>query len=97
MGPDPADGAVVDAVGRLHGLPAIRIADASLFPALPARDDRDADDGRRRARRRAHDRLSRAGMRSVGEDDASWSRTRGSSRAWRRSAAVFASAMTTQP
>ncbi len=35
MGPDPAEGAVVDAGARLHGLPAVRIADASIFPALP--------------------------------------------------------------
>ena len=35
MGPDPAAGAVVDEQARLHGLPAIRIADASIFPSLP--------------------------------------------------------------
>jgi choline dehydrogenase len=35
MGPDPAEGAVVDERARLHGLPAIRIADASIFPSLP--------------------------------------------------------------
>ena len=35
MGPDPAAGAVVDAQARLHGLPAVRIADASIFPSLP--------------------------------------------------------------
>ena len=35
MGPDPAQGAVVDERARLHGLPAIRIADASIFPAIP--------------------------------------------------------------
>ena len=36
MGPDPAAGAVVDEQARLHGLPAIRIADASIFPRCPA-------------------------------------------------------------
>ena len=35
MGPDPADGAVVDEHARLHGAPAIRVADASIFPAIP--------------------------------------------------------------
>ena len=35
MGPDPAQGAVVDEHARLHGLPAIRIADASVFPTIP--------------------------------------------------------------
>ena len=35
MGPDPGTGAVVDAQARLHGMPAIRLADASIFPAIP--------------------------------------------------------------
>ena len=35
MGPDPAQGAVVDEHARLHGMPTIRIADASIFPAIP--------------------------------------------------------------
>ena len=35
MGPDPAQGAVVDEHARLHGMPAIRLADASIFPAIP--------------------------------------------------------------
>jgi choline dehydrogenase len=35
MGPDPAQGAVVDERARLHGIPSIRIADASIFPAIP--------------------------------------------------------------
>ena len=35
MGPDPAQGAVVDEHARLHGMPSIRLADASIFPSIP--------------------------------------------------------------
>lgn len=35
MGPDPAQGAVVDYGGRVHGVPGLRAADASAFPSLP--------------------------------------------------------------
>ncbi|MEZ0291707.1 MAG: GMC family oxidoreductase [Solirubrobacteraceae bacterium] len=35
MGPDPGRGAVVDEHARLHGMPSIRVADASIFPAIP--------------------------------------------------------------
>jgi choline dehydrogenase len=35
MGPDPAQGAVVDPRGRVHGVPGLRVADASVFPNLP--------------------------------------------------------------
>ncbi|HEY5985101.1 MAG TPA: GMC family oxidoreductase [Streptosporangiaceae bacterium] len=35
MGPDPAQGAVIDARGRVHGLRGLRVADASVFPHLP--------------------------------------------------------------
>jgi choline dehydrogenase len=35
MGPDPAQGAVVDAQGRVHGVAGLRVADASVFPYLP--------------------------------------------------------------
>jgi choline dehydrogenase len=35
MGPDPAQGAVVDARGRVHGVRGLRVADASVFPKLP--------------------------------------------------------------
>jgi hypothetical protein len=35
MGPDPAQGAVVDPQGRVHGVRGLRIADASVFPRLP--------------------------------------------------------------
>jgi choline dehydrogenase len=35
MGPDPAQGAVVDYGGRVHGVPGLRAADASVFPSLP--------------------------------------------------------------
>jgi choline dehydrogenase len=35
MGADPARGAVADEQARLHGIPGIRIADASIFPAIP--------------------------------------------------------------
>lgn len=34
MGPDPKDGAVVDARGRVHGLDGLRIADMSIAPVL---------------------------------------------------------------
>ncbi|WP_126977320.1 GMC family oxidoreductase [Frigidibacter oleivorans] len=34
MGPDPA-GAVVDARLRVHGVPGLRVADASIFPTIP--------------------------------------------------------------
>jgi choline dehydrogenase len=36
MGPDPIHGAVVDAVGRVHGLVGLRIADASVMPEIPS-------------------------------------------------------------
>jgi choline dehydrogenase len=36
MGPDPIHGAVVDAVGRVHGLAGVRIADASVMPEIPS-------------------------------------------------------------
>jgi choline dehydrogenase len=35
MGPDPAQGAVVDPRGRVHGVRGLRIADASVLPNLP--------------------------------------------------------------
>ncbi|MBB4930597.1 choline dehydrogenase [Lipingzhangella halophila] len=35
MGPDPGEGAVVDAAGRLHGLEGLVLADASIMPAIP--------------------------------------------------------------
>lgn len=35
MGPDPAQGAVVDEHARLDGSPTIRLADASIFPVIP--------------------------------------------------------------
>ena len=35
MGPDPAQGAVVDEHARLHGMPTVRLADASIFPSIP--------------------------------------------------------------
>ena len=35
MGPDPAQGAVVDPRGRVHGVRGLRVADASLFQQLP--------------------------------------------------------------
>jgi len=35
MGPDPAQGAVVDAQGRVHGMDSLRVADASVPPSLP--------------------------------------------------------------
>jgi len=35
MGPDPDDGAVVDAGGRLHGVDDLLVADASIMPRIP--------------------------------------------------------------
>ena len=36
MGRDPAAGAVVDAMGRVHGVPGLRVADASIMPVITA-------------------------------------------------------------
>jgi choline dehydrogenase-like flavoprotein len=36
MGPSPDDGAVVDAFGAVHGIARLRVADASVMPAIPA-------------------------------------------------------------
>jgi len=36
MGPDPDDGAVVDARGRVHGVDGLVVADASVMPDIPA-------------------------------------------------------------
>jgi choline dehydrogenase len=36
MGPDPGDGAVVDARGRVHGIERLHIADASIMPTIPS-------------------------------------------------------------
>ena len=36
MGPSPADGAVVDTLGRVHGVERLSIADASIIPDPPA-------------------------------------------------------------
>ena len=36
MGPDPGDGAVVDARGRVHGIDHLQVADASIMPAIPS-------------------------------------------------------------
>jgi choline dehydrogenase len=36
MGPSPADGAVVDAVGRVHGVDGLFVADASTMPMAPS-------------------------------------------------------------
>src|SRR5215472_15521255 len=36
MGPDPGDGAVVDARGRVHGIEHLHVADASIMPAIPS-------------------------------------------------------------
>ena len=35
MGPDPDDGAVVDALGAVHGVDGLWVADASVMPGLP--------------------------------------------------------------
>ncbi|TKV60752.1 mycofactocin system GMC family oxidoreductase MftG [Nakamurella flava] len=37
MGPDPADGAVVDQNGRVHGVTGLRVADTSILPFTPSR------------------------------------------------------------
>lgn len=34
MGPDPADGAVVDSEGRVYGVEGLRVADASIMPTV---------------------------------------------------------------
>jgi choline dehydrogenase len=36
MGPSPADGAVVDALGRVHGVPGLAVVDASIMPEPPS-------------------------------------------------------------
>jgi choline dehydrogenase-like flavoprotein len=36
MGPDPDDGAVVDARGRVHGIDRLCVADASVMPTIPS-------------------------------------------------------------
>ncbi len=36
MGPSPADGAVVDARGRVHGIQRLSVVDASIIPAAPS-------------------------------------------------------------
>ena len=36
MGPSPADGAVVDALGRVHGTDGLSVVDASIIPDPPA-------------------------------------------------------------
>ena len=36
MGADPAEGAVVDARGRVHGIRNLMVADASIMPTVPA-------------------------------------------------------------
>jgi choline dehydrogenase len=36
MGPDPEQGAVVDARGAVHGVPGLWIADASIMPVIPS-------------------------------------------------------------
>jgi choline dehydrogenase-like flavoprotein len=37
MGPDPAQGAVVDQYGRVHGVSGLRVADSSILPTTPSR------------------------------------------------------------
>ena len=34
MGPDPADGAVVDSEGRVYGVEGLRVVDGSIMPTL---------------------------------------------------------------
>jgi choline dehydrogenase len=36
MGPSPQDGAVVDAMGRVHGIDGLVVADASVMPGIPS-------------------------------------------------------------
>jgi choline dehydrogenase len=36
MGPDPDQGAVVDAHGQVHGTDRLLVADASIMPTIPA-------------------------------------------------------------
>lgn len=36
MGPDPEQGAVVDAGGAVHGVPGLWVADASIMPVIPS-------------------------------------------------------------
>src|SRR5207248_364189 len=36
MGPSPADGAVVDASGRVHGVSRLSVVDASIIPTAPS-------------------------------------------------------------
>ncbi len=36
MGPAPDDGAVVDALGRVHGLDGLAVIDASIIPEPPS-------------------------------------------------------------
>jgi choline dehydrogenase len=36
MGPSPDDGAVVDALGRVHGIDGLRVIDASIIPDAPS-------------------------------------------------------------
>ena len=36
MGPNPEQGAVVDAQGKVHGVPGLWIADASIMPVIPS-------------------------------------------------------------
>jgi choline dehydrogenase len=36
MGPRPAEGAVVDATGAVHGVQGVWVADASVMPVLPS-------------------------------------------------------------
>jgi len=35
MGPDPAQGAVTDSRGSVHGIDGLTIADASIMPTIP--------------------------------------------------------------
>ena len=36
MGPSPGEGAVVDASGRVHGVEALSVIDASIIPEPPS-------------------------------------------------------------